>query len=406
MAASQPTGPLSGVRVVELSSIVMAPYATQLLGDLGADVVKLEPLEGDPGRRVGTRPHPELSGVALNLLRNKRSVAVDLKHPEGREIAHRLVERSAAFVTNFRPRTLSALAMTWEDLSSRRPDLVYCEAHGAGAELPVADLPAYDDVVQAASGLVGVTARTGATPSFVPTILVDKVCGVMIALAVTAALAHRATTGVGQRVEVPMIDAAIAFTLVEHLDAATPVPAAGPPGYPRVLSPHRRPYPTSDGWVAILPYLADDWRRLWSGLGDDAMVAQLSGLEDPAVMSRAVEMYERLGRVTPERSTGQWLTFCHAFGIAAAAVASLDEIVERIAPELGVLTEAWHPTVGPYRHVNSPMRFSVTPTSLHRPAPLLGEHTTEVLTELGWDPARIAQLADDGVIRQADPPEV
>ena len=398
MTAPGSSGPLRGLRIVELGSVLMLPYAAQLLGDLGAEIIKVESVEGDPGRAVGAEIRPGLSGMALNLHRNKRSIAIDLKRPEGREVFNRLVASAAAFMTNFRPCALQSLGATYEDLSAGRTDLVYCEAHGYRHELPESDDPAYDDVIQAAAGLAGLSARVTGEPSLLPTVIVDKVCGLMIVYAIMAALFHRAVAGEGQRVEVPMFETALGFTLVEHLAAATSLPPLGPPGYDRVLTPHRRPYRTADGWVTILPYLPKNWLDLWAALDREDLVHALQALSAREVMASAPLMYEELGQLTPACRTAEWLEFCRQHQIAAAEVRSLDELVDDPTRHRGALVEAIHPTAGPYRQIVPAVRLSATPASVHRPAPMVGEHTAQLLAEIGYSSAQIRYLVAAAVV--------
>ena len=233
------SGPLAGVRVLDVTSVLMGPYATQVLGDLGADVISVEPAEGDPNRSMGGGPHPQLSGVALNLLRNKRNVSLDFKNPAGRKALLDIAATCDVFVTNLRPSTLRRAGLEYADISSRRPDIVFCQAHGYPSNGPRADDPAYDDVLQAETGLADAMSRVSGQPMLAATVLVDKVCGLFVASSVMAALFHRAVTGEGQRVEVPMAEVATAFTLVEHGAAAIPVPPLGPAGYQRGPNPSR-----------------------------------------------------------------------------------------------------------------------------------------------------------------------
>jgi crotonobetainyl-CoA:carnitine CoA-transferase CaiB-like acyl-CoA transferase len=383
---------------VDVSTVLMGPYATQILADMGADVVKVETAEGDPGRSIGTRPHRELSGVALNLHRGKRSVVVDLRTGGGQQVMGRLLDTAAVLVTNMRPAALRRMRLAYHDVAPGRPGLIYCEAHGYPSGTPESEQPAYDDVIQAATGIAGLFARGDTPPSLVPSVIVDKVCGLAIANAILGALFHRAMTGRGQRVEVPMFDTALAFNLVEHLDAATTNPALGRPGYGRVLNPHRRPYRTADGWIALLPYLAKEWLDLWRALGRDDLVAELDGLDPAEVMARAATLYQKLGEITPTRTTDEWMTFAAEVGIAASPVRSLADIVADPALHRGVLHDAEHPVVGPYRRIAFPVRMSETPGPEPRPAPLIGEQTSEVLTELGFSPEEIGVLAGSGAV--------
>ncbi len=395
------SGALQGVRVVDLTTVLMGPYATQILADMGADVLKVETAQGDPSRWMGSRPHPELSGVALNLHRGKRSVVVDSRSEAGQRIMGRLLDTASVFVTNMRPAALRRMHLAYANVAPGRPGLVYCEAHGYSSDTAESEQPAYDDVIQAATGIAGLFARGDTPPSLVPSVMVDKLCGLVIANAILAALYHRSLTGRGQHVEVPMFDTALAFNLVEHLDAATTIPALGHPGYGRVLHPHRRPYRTADGWVALLPYLAKEWLDVWRALGRDDVLSELQELEPQEIMRQATDLYQKLGEVTPSRTTSDWLAFAAEVGIAASPVCSLTEIVDDPALHRGVLRDAEHPVVGPYRRIASPVHMSETPGPDPRPAPLIGEHTAEVLAEVGFSPGEIQALAGSGVVTLA-----
>ena len=242
-ASPAATGPLAGVRVLDVTSVVMGPYATQLFGDMGADVIAVEPAHGDTNRAMGPGPHRQLSGVALNLLRNKRNVSINFKHPEGRRALLAVAATCDVFVTNLRPSALERAGLTYEDIATVRPDVVYCQAQGYPVGSDRQDEPAYDDVIQAQSGVADAATRVSGQPMLAPTLLADKVCGLTIAYAVSAALFRRSQTGLGEHIEVPMLETVEAFALVEHGAAAVSVPPLGPAGYGRILTPHRRPWP-------------------------------------------------------------------------------------------------------------------------------------------------------------------
>lgn len=219
-AASAPSGALDGIRVLDLTSVIMGPYATQVLGDLGADVIKVETEEGDGNRLMGGGPHPEFSGIALNINRNKRSVSLDLKHPDGMAAFLRILDTCDVLVTNLRPGPLTRLGLNYEVVASTRPRLVFCQAQGFRTGSDEQDRPAYDDIVQAAAGLPRLNEATAGLTVFFPSIIADKIAGQAIVTAVLAALLHRERTGRGQRVEIPMFDVVLAFNLVEHLSRA------------------------------------------------------------------------------------------------------------------------------------------------------------------------------------------
>jgi len=395
-AAAEPlpaTGPLAGVRVLDVSSVIMGPYATQLLGDLGADVIAVESARGDTNRSMGPGPHRQLSGVSLNLLRNKRNVSIDFKHPDGLRAVLDIAATCEVFVTNLRPGTLTRAGLTYRDVAAVRPDVVYCQAQGYPTGGDREDDPAYDDVIQAESGVADAATRVAGQPLLAPTLLADKVCGLTIAYSVAAALYRRARTGEGEHIEVPMRDTVTAFTLVEHGAAAVSRPPLGPAGYPRILTPHRRPWPTRDGWMVVLPYTREHYDSIFAaGLRED-----LLGDERYATGRRRVAnsgfLYDAVGQILASRTTAEWLTFFREHDVPAGEVATLDELVDN-------LPAAEHPHAGTYQLIPPPVRFARAPQSVRRPAPLIGEHTDAVLAEVGYDQGRLAALRESGALGQ------
>jgi crotonobetainyl-CoA:carnitine CoA-transferase CaiB-like acyl-CoA transferase len=391
-ADSADGGPLAGIRVLDLTSVVMGPLATQILGDLGADVITVESRGGDLNRVMGPGPRGGLSGMSLNLLRNKRNITLDISHPEGRSALLRIAAGCDVFVSNLRPGSLSRLRLNYPDVAAARPDIIYCQAHGFPSDSPQADAPAFDDIIQAACGVPDVMRRAAGTPGLLPTLLADKVSGLVLAYSIIAALFHRERTGHGQRVEVPMTAAMLAFLLVEHGSAAISRPPCGPAGYQRILTPLRGALRTADGWIAVQPHRAAHWTALLRAAGLDEMVG------DPRLNRRAIWLdpgfgYATLGRVLAVKTTAEWLAFCSANGIPAAAAAGLDELIE-------ALPDGDHPDAGRYKLIPSPARFSATPATVRRHAPLAGQHTREVLAEAGLADAEIAQLEAAGVVSE------
>ncbi len=371
------SGPLEGIRVVDLTSIVMGPLATQIFGDLGADVITVEDPRGTLSRVMTRGPHPQLSGVALNLLRNKRSVVLDLKSDEGRDALLRIVATAEVFVTNLRPATLGRLRLTYTEVAAVRADIVYCQAQGYPTDSDMADAPAYDDVIQAATGLPDAIRRVSGEPQYVPSLIADKVSGLTIAYAVMAALLHRERTGEGQRVEVPMVDVMTAFTLVEHAGAATARPPQGEPGYQRILSPERRPQRTADGWISVLPYTRENFEDLFRAGGREDLATDQRIRSARSRIDNADALYHEVARIIAQRTTAQWLEFCQDSGVPASAVPTLDQLVDS-------LPEDDHPVIGRYKVIPQPVRFSTsTGPTVGRPAALSGEHTAEVLDAVG-----------------------
>ncbi len=381
-------GPLAGVRVLDLSSAVMGPYATQILGDLGADVIAVEEASGDTNRIMGPGPSRGMSGISLNLLRNKRNVCLNLKSEAGRDAFLRIAATCDVLVTNLRPAPLARLRLDYAAIREVRADIVMCQAHGWPSDGADANKPAYDDVIQASAGIADAFERQSGTFALAPTLVADKVGGLTIVYAVLAAMFHRERTGEGQFVEVPMIDALTSFTLVEHGCAAIPEPPLGPAGYPRVLAAERRPYATTDGWVAVLPYSASNYNDLFREGG------RLDLIDDPRVLSaaarvaNAADLYALIDPIIATRSSEFWIEYCSRHDIPAGAVRSLDDLVAELPVEQ-------HPTLGAYRQIPPPVRFAATPASVRRHAPMLGEHGREVLCEVGLSDDAIDALVGD-----------
>lgn len=386
-----PTGPLDGIRVLDITSVVMGPYATQVLGDLGAEVISVEPPRGEANRSMGPGPLPQLSGVALNLLRNKRNIAIDFKRPAGRQAILDVAATCDVVVTNLRPGTLARAGISYNDVAARRPEIIYCQAHGYPSDSRRADEPAYDDVVQTETGIADATSRLTGRPMVAATIMADKVCGLTIVYSVTAALYRRSVTGEGQRIEVPMVETITAFTLVEHGAAAIPVPPMGPAGYSRILNQERGPWPTRDGWIMALPYTKEHYDSIFSASGRTDLLGDARYSTASLRITNAPFLYRTVGQMMSERTTDEWLTFFREQDVPAAPVAALDDLVQN-------LPVADHPVAGAFRSIPPPVRFDRTPQTVRRAAPLIGQHTEEVLTEAGYDAERIASLRTSGVL--------
>ena len=388
MSAAQP---LAGIRVIDLTSVVMGPLGTQMLADLGADVIAIEAPLGDANRHMGTGPHPELSGVALNLLRNKRSIVLDLRSESGHDALLRLIRTADVFVTNLRPGSRERARITRGDLAQARPDLIWCAAAGYPEDSDRADDAAYDDIIQAATGLVDVAERSGLPPVLSPTLLVDKVCGMALAQAVTTGLLHRERTGEGSETVLAMYDIVRGFLLVEHGAAAIAEPPQGRSGYPRLLSHERRPLRTTDGLVVILAYERHQFEGLITIGGRREMLADERFMTRLGRLDHIDELYREYQRIADGHSTASFLAACADHGVPAAAVETLDDIVAGLP-----LVE--HPVAGTYRHTPPLVGGLGVTEGPRRPAPLLGEHGREVLAEVGLSESEIDALEETGVL--------
>jgi formyl-CoA transferase len=396
------TGPLAGVRVLDLTAVVLGPLATQILGDYGADVIKVEPPEGDRMRANGVTRNRGMSSIFLAINRNKRSLCIDLKSSDGMVVMQRLLPTVDVLVHNMRPAAIERLGLGHAALSARHPRLVYCVAPGFGRGGPDENKPAFDDVIQAACGIAALLGHADGQPDYVPSLIADKTAGLALANAVLAALFERERSGRGQFVEVPMFETLVAFTLAEHLGGLTFDPPHGAAGYQRLLSGGRRPAPTRDGHVAMLPYSGAHWRQFFMRAGRADLAAKYNFDDRHERNARIQEIYDDMARVTQAMTSAQCLALCEALDIAATRIYSIDELPEH--PHLqavGLFEHQPHPSEGRIVGVRPPTRFARTPASVRRPAPTLGQHNDEVLREAGFDDAQIGALKAKRVIVSA-----
>lgn len=372
----------------------MGPYGTRILADMGADVVKVEPPEGDTFRNYGPLRHAGMNGSVLNLHRNKRSIELDLKDEGALKALQQLMLGADALVHNLRPSAAARLGLDWDSVSRVNPRLVLCAARGFSQAGPYGAKAAYDDLMQAGSGFTSLNGQLLGEPAYAPTAWCDKIAGQAIAYAVLGALLHRERGGGGQEVEVPMFEVAIDFMLVEHFGAAAFEPPLGPAGFKRQLSRNRKPYRTRDGWACILPYSDRNWKDFFAFIGQ----AELG--EDPRYQTLVERvnhidgLYALITEHAPRHSTQEWIDFCDRVSIPCMPVLKLEQLKDD--PHVvatGFMPVSEHPSEGAYREVRSPLRFGTTPYALRRHAPRLGEHTAEVLREAGLPESEVARLS-------------
>lgn len=392
-------GPLSGMRIADLTAVVLGPLATQTLGDLGAEVIKIEPIEGDVLRSNGVHRNRNMGSVFLATNRNKKSLSVDLKSDAGREVLKRLLATCDVVVHNMRMIAADKLGLGYADVQAVRPDIVYCVATGFGTAGPDRDKPAFDDIIQAACGLASLGRET---PDYIPALIADKTAGMALSNAVLAGLLHRARTGEGQFVEVPMFETMVAWVMTEHMAGLSFEPPIGGPGYNRLLGGGRRPVPTKDGFIAMLPYTGEHWAALFKSAGRDDLTERFQVRDRDSRNDHLVALYKAMTEITPLRTTEEWLEACRELDIPATRIYSLEELPQH--PHLaavGLFRSVEHPSEGTLRYIAPTTRFERSPTSVRSLPPRLGEHTREVLHGLGYDAYEVERMAQAGVVRTA-----
>jgi crotonobetainyl-CoA:carnitine CoA-transferase CaiB-like acyl-CoA transferase len=381
------TSILSGLRVADMSTVIFGPYCTQILADLGAEVIKVEPEGGDASRNIGASAKtPFMGPLHLRMNRGKRSVVWDLKSESGREAMERLLKTSDIFIHNIRPDAIARAGLDYDTVRKLRPDIVYVHCTGFDTQGPYAGLPAYDDIIQAASGVASLLPRVDGNPDprFFPMAMADKVSGLHAVYAVLAAVIHRLRTGEGQHVEVPMLESLVSFNLLEHLYEKSYVPPIGTIGYARQLDPARQPMRTKDGYLVVAPYQDGRWIKFFEIAGRTE-VLQEHGLTDWVLRrTNATRLYEHMKAILPGKTTDEWLALLNAAHIPATRVNDLDDLLDD--PQLkasGLFEEREHPTEGRYIEVKPPVRFSAHRYAQSDHAALTGQHTQEVARELG-----------------------
>jgi crotonobetainyl-CoA:carnitine CoA-transferase CaiB-like acyl-CoA transferase len=397
-------GPLAGVHVVDCTTVVLGPWAAQQLGDLGADVIKVEPPEGDTTRQLGPMRHPGMGAFYLAVNRNKRSIVLDLKQESARRVLLRLAERADVLLHNYRPQAARRLGLSYEMFRAVNPGLVYVATYGFRAAGPYGDKPAYDDIIQAASGIASLQSALVGEPRYVPTIVADKTSSMTVLAAMLAALYHKARTGEGQEVEVPMFESLVAWVMVEHLYGETFVPPLESAGYRRILNPYRRPFKTKDGYLAILPYTDQNWRDFFTLTGRHDLLHDARFKTFGTRLRHIEVLYEELGMIAGTRTNAEWLAELDRHNIPAMIVNSLETLLRD--PQLEA-TGFWqiveHPSEGTMRLPGIPATYSKTPGDIRRLPPRLGEHSLEVLREAGVGETEIDALLASGATR-AEPP--
>jgi len=392
--------PLDGIRVVDLTNMLMAPYTTQILGDLGADIVKIEPPDGDPIRKIGPHRSEGMGPIFLNTNRSKRSLVLDLKSEEGHAAVMELIRKADVLIYNRRPQVMDRLGLSYETVRTANPRIIYAGIFGYGQNGRYAAKPAFDDLIQGAAGIPSLAQLAGADqPTYGPVAVVDRGVGLWAVGQINAALFHQLRTGEGQRLDMPMFEMMASFVLGEHLYGRTFEPQLGAPGYPRLLSSDRRPYKTKDDYVCVMIYTDRHWQAWFEALGTPDVMRT-----DPrfASMTSRTEnidaIYAELAEILTSRTTDEWLKLFERADIPAMPVNTPDSLIDDPhLDDVGFFKEIEHPSEGMIWDMAVPASWSATQPEPDRYAPRLGEHSREILHEIGFDDARIEKMHQAGV---------
>ena len=398
--------PLDGIKIVDLTNMLTAPYTTQILGDMGADVVKVEPPDGDPIRDIGPYRNPGMGPIFLNVNRSKRSIVLNLKTDEGHAAVMALIRRANVLIYNRRPQAMKRLDLDYETVKAANPRVIYVGIFGYGQDGPYAAKPAFDDLIQGAVAIPSLAqmAAGGGSPTYSPAAIVDRCVGLWGVGQINAALFHQCRTGEGQRIDIPMFEMMATFVLGEHFSGQTFDPPIGPPGYARMLSSDRRPYPTRDGYVCVMIYTDRHWQAWFDALGTPDVFA-----DDPRYASITTRtenidsIYSELAETLLTRASADWLELFDKADIPAMPLNTPESLLtDPHLDAVGFFKSVEHPTEGKIHDMAVPAIWSETQPAPDKLAPRLGEHSAEVLREIGFDDARIADMMANGVSAVAD----
>ena len=389
------SGPLSGLKVLELTSVVLGPWAAQIIADMGADVIKIEAPFGDSNRQLGASKNPGMAALYLSNNRNKRSLVLDLKQESARDALLAIVKDCDVFLHNNRPQVMTKLRLEYEDIKSVNENIIYCGTYGYSKDGPYGEKGALDDSIQAVSGVAALNELVLGEPRYLPTVVADKTTAITVVYSILAALFHRERSGVGQEIEVPMFETKVSIVMAEHIWGEVFEPKLGEAGYTRLMSHHRKPYKTKDGYIAVLPYMNNHWKTFCEKAEREDLIEDERFKDLSSRVKNIDDTYSETGKILATKTTQEWLDIFAGTKVPVIVVNSLEDLFHD--PHLEAV-DFWksfdHPTEGQLKMPGFPSKFSKTPASIRKHAPKLGEHSKEILAEAGIDEETINKMLD------------
>ena len=389
------SGPLSGLKVLELTSVVLGPWAAQTMADMGADVIKIEAPFGDSNRQLGASRNPDMAALYLSNNRNKRSLVLDLKQESARDALLTIVKDCDVFLHNNRPQVMTKLRLEYEDIKSVNENIIYCGTYGYSKDGPYGEKGALDDSIQAVSGIAALNELVLGEPRYLPTVVADKTTAITVVYSILAALFHRERTGVGQEIEVPMFETMVSFVMAEHIWGEVFEPKMGEAGYTRLMSHHRKPYKTKDGYIAVLPYMNNHWQTFCEKAEREDLIEDERFKDLSSRVKNIDDTYSETGKILATKTTQEWLDIFAETKVPVIVVNSLEDLFHDPHLEAVDFWQSYeHPTEGQLKMPGFPSKFSKTPASIRKHAPKLGEHSKEILAEAGIDEETINKMVD------------
>ena len=389
------SGPLKGLKIIELTSVVLGPWAAQILADMGAEVIKIEAPFGDSNRQLGASRNPNMAALYLSNNRNKRSLVLDLKQASARDALLTIIKDSDVFLHNNRPQVMTKLKLEYNDIKSVNENIIYCGTYGYSKDGPYGEKGALDDSIQAVSGIAALNELVLGEPRYLPTVVADKTTAITVVYSILAALFHRERTGSGQEVEVPMFETMVSFVMAEHLWGEIFEPPLDKAGYTRLMSHHRKPYKTKDGYIAVLPYMNNHWKTFCEKAERQDLIEDDRFKNLSSRVENIDDTYSETGKILSTKTTQEWLDIFADTKVPVIVVNSLDDLfTDPHLEAVGFWQDFDHPTEGKLKMPGFPAKFSKTPATIRKHAPNFGEHSLEILAEAGIDEETIKQMIE------------